>query len=253
MHNRSVRKRLPVIDVFDPPYEVWSRRPLGNDERLLYYREHNSFVSEVKDYLEKRIDSAYLAAAYMAEVRSDNALENFIDDALDASPAMEAVQTIMPAETPKNLLRYQAYYPSYDADKVDKEIREHGAFFDEGQFLFHGGGWPDGVDEFVTSRPLSTSFCPQIALRNSEFKGKAYDLGRVDLIVVKTTGGKCPAYVYGRSGEMKHEKEVVFPAGVKLKLVSRTLIQQSTVCKIGPDMNPLYALVPYYVVEAEIF
>jgi hypothetical protein len=252
MRNESIIKRLPVVDVFDPPYEVWSRRQLSEAERLSHYEEHKHFILEINHELEKSIDSAFSAAAHMAEVRSDNALENFIDDALDDSSAMKVVRTIMPDKTPKNLARYQTHYPSYDAVKVNKEIQEHGAIFDDGQFLFHGGGWPEGADEFVTDSPLSTSFCPQIALRNAEHKGKAYDLERVDLIVLKTTGAKCHAYVFGREGEMEHEKEVVFAAGAKLKLVNREFIQESTVSKVGANLEPLHALVPYYVIEAEI-
>ncbi|WP_439821867.1 hypothetical protein ACSPX5_13085 [Pseudomonas sp. HLG18] len=252
MRNELIIKRLPIVDVFDPPYEVWSRRQLSEAERLSHYEKYKHFIFEINNELEKTIYSAFSAATHMAEVRSDNALESFIDDALDGSSAMEFVRSLMPDKTPQSLARYQTHYPYYDAIKVNKEIQEHGAIFDDGQFLFHGGGWPSGADEFVTDRPLSTSFCPQIALRNAEFKGKAYDLERVDLIVLRTASARCHAYVFGCEGEMKHEKEVVFAAGAKLKLVNRTFIQEATVSKLDENSNLLHALVPYYVIEAEI-
>jgi hypothetical protein len=252
MSNTSTVNELPIIDVFDPPYKIWSQRALTKDEQLAYYEEHKRLVFEKDDQLLKSIDSAYSAAAHMSEVRADNALENFINDALANSSAMAAVRRIMPAKTPKNLSRYQTHYPYYDADGVGREIREHGAILGNGQLLFHGGGWPDGVNQFETVLPLSSSFCPQVALRNAEFKGKAYDLGRVDLVVLKATDPKCQAYVFGAKGQMKHEKEVVFAAGAQLKLVKRTFIQQVTVAKVDEHMDLLYALVPAYVIEAEI-
>lgn len=243
---------LPVVDVFNPPYKIWSQRELNEDELLAHYQEHKHFKLEVNDKLVKSVGSAISAATHMAEVIVDSALENFIDDVLRTSPVMSAVRRAMPLRTPKNLSRYQTHYPAYDATAVDAEIQEYGAILGCGQSLFHGGGWPDGVEEFTTKAPLSTSFCPQIAMRNAEHKGKAYDLGRMDLIVLKVKSMRGKAYVYGVEGDLKHEKEVVFGAGATLKLISRTYIRDVKASKVVRGISFVHAMIPCYVIEAEI-
>ncbi len=118
--------------------------------------------------------------------------------------------------------------------------------------LFHGGHWASDNPTITTSRPFSTSFCPQVALRNAEWKGKAYDAGRVDLMVVCVTQPKTKAYAYSREGNHGNEKEVVFASGATLTRVRETYIADIPVSKVTSGIQTEEKVVPAYVVEVEI-
>ncbi|CFL01736.1 hypothetical protein [Burkholderia pseudomallei] len=118
--------------------------------------------------------------------------------------------------------------------------------------MFHGGHWASDSPTLTTSRPFSTSFCPQVALRNAEWKGKAYDAGRVDLMVVRVTQPKTKAYAYSREGNHGNEKEVVFASGAQLTRVRETHIADIPVSKVTSGIQTEEKVVPAYVVEVEI-
>jgi hypothetical protein len=121
-----------------------------------------------------------------------------------------------------------------------------------GQFLFHGGYWANDSSSFTTPRPFSTSFCPQVALRNAEWKGKAYDAGRVDLMVVRVTQPKTKAYAYSRNGNHGNEKEVVFASGAQLTRVSETWVANIPEYKMTSNSRSIEKIVPAYVIEVDI-
>ncbi|HAS0829228.1 TPA: hypothetical protein I3313_004251, partial [Enterobacter hormaechei subsp. hoffmannii] len=76
---------------------------------------------------------------------------------------------------------------------------------------------------FVTDRVLSTSFCPKVALNNGEWRGKAWDANRLDLIVIKTNATKTKAFVYDKElAGHGHELEVLFAKGATLKFISES-------------------------------
>jgi hypothetical protein len=86
--------------------------------------------------------------------------------------------------------------------------------------LYHGGYWgSSSCLEIITSRPFSTSFCPQIAIRNATWNNKAYRNGAVHLFVLKVLKPKSLAYIFSRNGEKGHEKEVLFERGTKIVLI----------------------------------
>ncbi|MGU3847378.1 hypothetical protein ACVZHT_38210, partial [Vibrio diabolicus] len=79
----------------------------------------------------------------------------------------------------------------YNQSDVDADINSIGKTLSDGQFLFHGGLWFSSCENEVTLRkPFSTSFCPQVALRNAEWRGKAYDQGQIDLLVLRVSNPK---------------------------------------------------------------
>lgn len=243
---------LNVIDVFSPAYKKWSRVKLSMDEQIEHLKKHGICSDEKNDKLLKSISSAIQAAEHMAENLADTGLENFIDAALFSNSALRELRSRMPPSTPKALNDYQSRYPHYNLREVVQEINKHGTTLAEGQWLTHGGIWPSQFDEFITDRPLSTTFCPQIARRSAEWNGKAYDAGRLDFIVIRVTSPSTKAYLYSAGGDLGHEKEIVFAAGAKLTMLSETYICHTTVFKQEQAFIDIEKQVPAYVITATI-
>ena len=174
----------------------------------------------------------------MALVGADNALEHHINNALNSSANFKIWRQTMSRRTPIQLTNYQRKY-IFD-NSVVQEINEIDCILSDGQFLFHGGCWMGenfiGA-EYITSLPFSTSFCPQVALRNAEWGGKAYDAGVIDLLVLKVTQPYTRVFSYKIKGTDKgNEKEVLFSSGAKLKLIrSETIRCDYKVCKVIPN------------------
>lgn len=207
---------------------------------------------QIKDKLERRIGSAFEAADHMIRKRVDNALEGFIDRALENDVAFSALRHQMPSPTPSALDDYQSSYPDYDRFAVDQAINQFGALLADGQYLIHGGRWFTDGDSFTTDRPLSTTFCPQIALRSAEWRGKAYDANRVELLVIRVTQPKTKAYLFGPEGELTHEKEAVFASGAHLTRLREHFIMNLTVNKATDGFNIVEKTVPAFVTEIEL-
>lgn len=248
-------KKVDVINVFDKPYEVWSHRKATLEEaQELVKKEGLSIIEalEPKDKLLEKVTTHTEAANRMLRIRADNGLEFHIDRALDDSPEYRNLRELMPQDVPLPLNQYQSSYPEYDKEMVDAAINTLGVKIADGQFLFHGGEWGAAGDTLTTSQPFSTSFCPQVALRNAEWRGKAFDAGRVDLMVVRVTQPATNAYVYSREGEHGNEKEIVFASGAKLKRVRETQVNDITVNKMHSNLKEEEKVVPAYLVEVEI-
>lgn len=236
---------LPLADPFTPPYEAWDERAPTLDEMIAA----GTHLFSVRTQLKARISDAYEAACYIAAVGADNAFGDFVSDALDKSAEYAQWQKAMPRATPPALSRYQQRYPHYDLAEAIQAIDAAGRLLSDGQRLFHGGLW-NGPDRFVSQRPFSTSLCPQVALRNAEHRGKAYDSGRIDLMVLNVSQPRTKAFVFKRKGtNLGHENEVLFAASATLQLRSRNLIRADyLVGTYGfPDKR-----IPIYVLEVDI-
>lgn len=244
-----------AINVLATPYEKWSRRRTTIDEALDLIHNKGFQIaeaSEVKDRLIEEVKTHADAAAYMLRMRADTGLENHIDDCLDESAEYLELRGMMPADTPKALESYQGTFSQNDWKTADEAIKAQGVEMAEGQYLFHGGDWSDQGSTVITSRPLSTSFCPQVALRNAEWKGKAYDAGRVDLMVLCAKQPKTKAYAYSREGDHGNEKEIVFASGAQITRLRETYITNMNVAKVTTGIQIKEKSVPAYVVEVEI-
>lgn len=213
---------LPLINMFVPPYEKYkTRKPIFSE----WLETGNRLINEGKP--EVVIANAYEAATHMGRVGIDNGLEIHISNTLDSSAAYKLWRQAMPSKTPDVLSRYQKLYPNCDFAQVSAEIKRIGQVLSEGQYLFHGGLWPGG-QRLITNRPLSTSFCPQVALRNAEHKGKAYDSGRIDLFVLRAANPKTNVFAYKRKGtNLGHEQEVLFASGANLTLESINVVNSN--------------------------
>lgn len=247
--------KVGIVDVFATPYEIWSERNTSIEEAVEIANSTGVSAIEalrVKDKLIEVISTPTEAAGHMLRKHADNGLEFHIDRALDASAEYHDLRDLMPPNVPDALTSYQTEYPEHDDLLVDAAIKANGVEIAEGQFLFHGGHWPSEGSTHTTSHPFSTSFCPQVALRNAEWGGKAYEAGRVDLMVVRVVQPKTKAYAYSRDGDHGNEKEVVFAIGANLTRVRETYINDISVSKITPSLEEFKKDVPAYVVEVEI-
>ena len=240
---------LPTVDTFATPLEIWSQRDATHAEMMAQLQATGRMPHHrVNDQLQRTITNALQAAQYMAQVGADNRVENHIDTALANSSAYSTWRRAMPSATPKSLATYQKMYPHCDFVAITNDINNIGAVLSPGQFLFHGGCWPT-ANGLTTTQPLSTTFCPQVALREAEHGGKAYDAGRIDLFVLRVATPDTNVFAYKRNGtNLGHEKEVLFAAGANLTLTNSTLIRNDyRVCKVSRGINFDYKEVPIYV------
>lgn len=195
------------------------------------------------------INTALEAANHIAVHYPDNGLGNYVCNVLDASADYKAWIKAMPGRKPKAIATYQSNYDKRNDAAVNIDILAHGDTLDAGQILFHGGHLIGKAGTIVMSRPLSTTFNLNVAFANALWKAKAYDAGRLDLIVLKTATAATKAYVFNRRGRHSHEREVLLPANTTLKLVREICLQTAfNVKKEGfPDKT-----IPIYVVEVEV-
>lgn len=242
---------LPIVNVFQQTYEAWSTRSATFEEMRKDAEEGRRPALHAKNELQARVSNPLEAAVHIASVCADGALSSFINTALDSDAGFKSWRSRMPGKTPEALTRYQQKYPHYDQAQVDSAINDFAATLTEGQCLFHGGSWPaDAGDSFETDKPLSTSFCPQVALRNAEHKGKAYEANKVELFVLRATNPATRVFSYRRAGtKMGNENEVVFASGSRLTLRSRTKVRSDYgVSKVDrPDKE-----VEIHVLEVDI-
>lgn len=234
---------LPLVDVFTNTYEKWECRAPTLVEMIA-----NGSPDHIRIRRIAQIVDATSAAEYIARVRQDGGLDSHIQSALGNSPAYQAWQKTMPSRTPPALACYQKTYEKSDFPAVSNEIEQYGRLLSSGQCLFHAGLWPGGQSH-TTTRPLSTTLCPQVALRNVEYKAKAYDAGRIDLILLRASGRRTRAFVFkGKGTNLGHEREVLLASGATLIKTQSTPIHASyPVVKYGyPDKE-----ISIHLVEAE--
>ncbi|MER9336771.1 hypothetical protein NKJ06_22695 [Mesorhizobium sp. M0293] len=179
----------------------------------------------------------------------DNGLGNHIQAALGKSAEYKVWQRAMPSKTPKAIARYQKDYETSDLSAVSNEINAYGATLSVGQCLFHGGLWRSGDSQIIT-RPLSTSLCPQVAMRNVEWTAKAYDAGRIDLLVLRIASPTHKVFVFKRRGtSLGHESEVLIASGARLTLTGETLVRSDY--SVGKYNSPNKDI-PVYVLKVDV-
>ncbi|EXH48588.1 hypothetical protein LDX65_05525 [Acinetobacter baumannii] len=242
---------LPLFNAFKTPYEIWNKRQLTPEEISSQKYSILEMVDGVKGEVEKTISCAYEAAVHIAEKGLDIGLKRFIEDALQESEIFKIWRNQMPATIPKNIEKYQQTYPNCDMNKVNEEINSHGRFMSEGQYVFHGGYlFDNGILGFKTSKPLSTTLCPEVALREAEFRGKAYHQGEIHLYILYIKNPRTNAYVFNPKGrKLGHEKEILFGANANLNLISKTLVSEKYFVGLDAINNKE---IPIYVIEASI-
>ena len=243
--------QLPLIHVFEQPYKVWLRRETTVEERVEFIKNKCPILLHINEELIKSISTHFNAAQHIIEVGTDNGLEGHVDQQLDKSTELRIWQQYMPTITPEALLDYKNNHAEYHREKVDEAINKTGCILSEGQILFHGGCFNDL--EVSTNKPLSTTLCPQIALRNAEWCGKAYDCGRIDIYILTVSSPIINVFFFNIEENLGNEKEVLFASGVRLHVIRRTKIKDAHhVGKITSTLQELEKEVPVYIVECTI-
>lgn len=245
---------LPLFNIFEENLVLKKYRNATQDEIRQSNYDLNLVTRGIPIYqiiLENHLQSAM----YMANKGEDNQLEFAIDDIIEKSKVFKVWRSYMPSKIPQFLWNYQNRYAHCNVFNVDKEINNIGIKLSVGQTLIHGGYWYNhSTDTIITDRPLSTTFCPQVALRNAEWCGKAYDNERIDIMVLRVLSPRTNVYVFKQKGTDKgHEKEVVFASGAKLTKVKEHYITHRTAYKSDNNSQQLLEkLVPIYVLEVNI-
>ncbi|MBZ9783934.1 hypothetical protein K9857_20575 [Pseudomonas sp. REP124] len=251
-YRAGVAKELPLVDLYNPHYEIWATRQASEQERLEIFERTGVCTLEIKDKITKKISSALEAAIHIAEGGLGvGEFTNLLDGRLRKSSSFLLWRIVMPARTPPALTKYKSAYAKYSLCNTDFEIHAIGAVLASGQYLFHAGTWPGGdKDEFTTRRPLSATFCPQVALANAIHRYKAFESGKIDILVLRASAPKTNVFAYKiNRGSHAHEKEVLFACGAKLNIISRRLISDG--CKVY-DSNSNFKEVPIFVLEVDI-
>ena len=140
-------------------------------------------------------------------------IEKLVEEQLEKSKELKLWRKAMPSKTPSAIAKYQKSPDSVDNQKVSDAIEDVGAQLPLGQVLFHGGNLHDGC----LTRPLSTTFCPQVARQEALWKGKAKAIGCVNIYKITITGGNVNGYALKQKGtNLGNEKEVLISAGHEL-------------------------------------
>ncbi|PKG37078.1 hypothetical protein [Psychromonas sp. Urea-02u-13] len=241
-----------LMDSFSPPYQEWNERNPTQEEMLEEITLGNPPPRSVKLSLKSELSNYRAAAVYMINEVSNNRLEFHIDRYLRNSQHFQINLSAMPTEDPEFISAYKHLYPSCDFDLVSNDIATYGRLLPNGQYLYHGGYIPNNVgDTFKTCRPLSTSLCPQVAIRNADWRGKAFDRGEIHLAVIKITNPKTKAYIFSLDGELGNEKELLIASGLKLRVVNKTLIRHDFPTSKANGVEPLKKIVPAYLIELD--
>lgn len=246
---------LPLVRPFDQAYEAWSyRRPTA--EEFTAAARSDQFSPYVRDVLLRRVTNEFEAALHIAASDGvDNGLEHHIDNALARDAMFKKWLDAMPVKMPPILDKYQLAYPLDDYRSVDKAIRRCGVALTPRQVLFHGGhlALPD-ARVLQTTRPLSTTFCPQVALREAEFDNKAYDADMICLNVLRVFSSNAMAFVFDRNkSQSGHEKEVLFSSGIQLKLRFRLALRENYTVYRSSGLEQVPKQVRFYVCQMDIY
>lgn len=175
-------------------------------------------------------------------------ISQHIQAALRENASYHDLLNLMPNPMPDALASYQAEYSENDLISADEAIKAHGAKMADGEYLFHGGHWSGSGDTYITTRPFSTSFLPEVAILNAKWHGKAFNAGRLDLMVVRVTRPKTKSYAYDRDSSHGYEYEVVFASGAALTRLSEKYV---TEIKVSSDKG-CERMIPAYLIEVEI-
>lgn len=223
--------KLPRIDLFKTPY------------------------SNTYNGRNVKIEDTFTIAEYVAlNAAQDNGLSFHINDMIRQHPSW---LQHMVHPTPPELARYQLSFESCNSDAVSHLIRSYEHILTDEQCLFHGGFWSINFQEgasFTTTRPLSTTLCPNIALGELMHSGKAFKNGRFDIFALTVRTPQTNVYVYDFDDADKgHEKEVLFAAGARLTLMRYKYVGELTAgyCPPGEAVVSEKVL-PVYIFDVEI-
>lgn len=242
---------LRIVNPFSEPYVEWSQKDATQEERLAFYREHGFFGGGyVNDRVKAVVNNHYEAAVYQVK-NGATGIENHIDEHLKNDENFADWRRRMPSAIPKPLWNYQVrHQPGLTYPEVSEIINQIGVCLPDGQYVYHGGLLSKNGNEFITTRPLSTSLCPQIGVRLGDKHSNAFKYKRLELALLKVKDSNTKTYIFkNKNTDKGHEKEIVFAAGARIYLRGSHLVTLRF-----PTTSPTggVAHVPGYVVVGEI-
>jgi len=220
---------LSIVDILNPPYEVWSRRKATLEEIRQIMTDRGYFDDVVRDQRLAIIGTPMEAARHAIEKSgADGEFNSFVENQLLANEAFKAWRQAMPSATPPALSKYQKELSRSDLNAVDAAIAAHGASLPMGQVLYHGGHWPPHLgSSFRADRPLSTTLVPSVALNNAAWGAKAYEADEIHLFALRVESPSIKAFVFRTKGtRLGHEHEVLLPSGIQLELRSKIVVRR---------------------------
>lgn len=242
---------LPVVNVFNTPYKKWTTREPTLEESKAFFDKNGHYPTCWNDKLIATITNHFDAAKHIISQNGvDRELECHIDRELEKCPKFKLWRKSMPQKTPKVFYDYQQRYPNYRKDQLDIEMSKLTTTIQDNQYLFHGGMWSNPTSTLITNRVLSTSFCPQVALRNGEHKLKAFKNNCLELFIIKTNKSNTKMFAYRQKGtRMGYEKEVLFSKNAKLEITNKSLIRNDYT---ATDVDGNRKEIPIYITEIDL-
>lgn len=144
-----------------------------------------------------------------------NDVECLVDKKLQESQAFQQWRRSMPSVTPKSIAVYQKTYKVADLKLVDIDVRKYGLKLPIGQVLFHGGNLRSGI----LTRPLSLTFCPQVARQEALWGGKASAHGFLGIYKITIVGNMAVGFALRQRGtSLGNEKEILVASGIDLQI-----------------------------------
>ena len=197
---------LPLLNMFtaqQPVHTIFTSHEMVMKGGCVGYEPSDPrFISSVEELLRLTVEFYGL-----------NIVESYVSDWLKKDATISFWRQSMPSVVPHELAKYQS--GNFNPHVVDAEIKTIGAVLTPGQVLFHGGNLPQGT----LPRQLSTTFCPNVAISESLWKGKADAIGQVNIYVITVQASNTCVYVYNQSrGKLSNEKEVLFASGAILSV-----------------------------------
>ncbi|HEI8522674.1 TPA: hypothetical protein SMQ21_000731 [Proteus mirabilis] len=171
------------------------------------------------------VTNEYDAAMYMAEYQLDNGIDNHIESMLKGSqnyPKWVNAMENYSLTNARELIKYKTCYPEFDLTKVEQELSHFNALPSTGQKLFHGGYWNHQSNVVTLQEPFSTTFSPQVALRELDHLGIGAKNPTIQIWVLTVVNPKTNVYFYdiNNNDNLGYEYELLFAPGATLTLIN---------------------------------
>ncbi|WP_355582728.1 hypothetical protein [Xanthomonas cannabis] len=207
-----------LVDLFERPFQPTQTRDATDSERAanLAAGQHISSALTMEVPYGQEIQNSVDAARWAATHHASNALCDHLADKLPTSLGYKRLRSSMPKTTPVPIRNYRQRGASSRTDGFLDAVANNATALALGQVLFHGGAWEPGATPTQLQFPLSTSFCPEMALRNAAWGGKAWASGYVNLLHIRVSSHDVRGFVCSLRSTKGHENEVILAQGTLL-------------------------------------
>lgn len=190
-------------------------------------KEKNSsklpIINPFNGYLENfyEIDNPIKAVSKIVLEQNIEVFDNELEKFFENNHSVKEWKRKFSSEFSQNIKNYQEYNSNYDKNELNEEIKEIGLIIPNNQYLFHGGLLDLRNDEKrILERPFATSILPSIALFNAIIGSKAYDNGKIELLILLAGTIKTKAIILFQDDlSLSHEVEVLFASGLELTVI----------------------------------